>query len=70
VTPPGREATTAHLRAATAAYRAATAVLADRDTEWRSSVRDALTAGVAVSTVARLAGISPSRVYQIRDSRR
>jgi hypothetical protein len=35
--------------------------------EWKAAIRAALDAGAQVTTVARMAGVSRARVYQIRD---
>jgi hypothetical protein len=40
------------------------------DAAWEDAIRAALTAGVGATEVARLAGCSRERVYQIRDRRR
>lgn len=58
------------LAEATAALSLASVALAERDDEWRSAIRVALADGMDTFTVARLARISVSRVYQIRDGRR
>lgn len=38
-----------------------------REEGWRQAVLDALAAGIGATEVARLAGITRGRVYQIRD---
>jgi len=55
---------------ATAALALASVALAERDDAWRAAIRAALADGMDAPTVARLARISVSRVYQIRDGRR
>lgn len=58
------------LAEATAALSLARFELAERDGAWRAAIRTALAADLEPQTVAGLAGISTSRVYQIRDGRR
>lgn len=58
------------LIAATAARLAAVSARTARDAEWRAAIRSALAAKVGATEVAKLAGISRERVYQIKDGRR
>lgn len=41
-----------------------------RDEGWRQAVLDAVAAGIGATEIAKLAGITRGRVYQIRDEAR
>jgi DNA-binding phage protein len=64
------ETTRAALGQATDARAVAVREADARDAEWREAIRAALAADVGATEVARLAGISRERVYQIKDGRR
>lgn len=43
---------------------------ADADTRWRELLREAVLAGEEVKVLASVCGVTPQRIYQIRDRRR
>lgn len=53
------------LKAATVAHQDAKEVAERRAAEWRALVVEAIDAGMAQKTVAKLAGVSPPRVHAV-----
>lgn len=59
-----------YLRSATAARGEAKQAASVADQRWRTMIRHSLAAGFRVEEIARAAGITTRRVYQIRDGGR
>jgi hypothetical protein len=58
------------LIAATAAKAAADKDADEADQVWRREIQQAIAHGFKVGVIAEAAGVTPGRIYQIRDGRR